>query len=210
MATEPAGRSPVESWRLFVALELPEEVLALVERLIGGWQSSWPGQIRWVPPANLHLTLKFLGNCPPEQAGAIAERLADRVPEYLPIALHTDRVGVFPGWAAPRVVWLGLAGDLTRLTRLQESVEAGLIDLGFPAERRAFRPHLTLGRVREGAPDAVRRQIGDRARRAAQPDPIAFSAGRVSLMRSHLARSGALYERLASWEAPDPEFLANA
>ena len=200
--TEPAGQPSPAGWRLFVALELPDEVLALLEQLIGHWQTGWPGQIRWVPPANLHLTLKFLGNCPPEQAGPIADRLAGRVPQHLPIALSTERVGVFPGWTAPRVVWLGLTGDLTRLSHLQRAVEEGLIELGFPAERRPFRPHLTLGRVRDGTPDGVRRRIGDLARRAARPDPIAFTAGRVSLMRSHLGRSGATYDRLASWEAP--------
>lgn len=186
-------------WRLFVALELPEEVRGELGELIQRLRGRIPRDVRWVPAENLHLTLKFLGACPPDRAGAIAGRLAGLVPGLLPIELATGSLGVFPGWAAPRVVWVGLGGDVGRLERLQRAIETGLAGLGFPTEQRAFRPHLTLGRVRDTATPESRRQIGDQVRRSGTIEVRPFTATTVHLMRGQLSSQGSRYEPVSTW-----------
>ncbi|HEX2173307.1 MAG TPA: RNA 2',3'-cyclic phosphodiesterase, partial [Dehalococcoidia bacterium] len=141
----------------------------------------------------------FLGDTPPERADAIAQRLSAQVPNLLPVDLALTGLGVFPGWAAPRVLWVGLGGDLAELGLLEPA------GLGFPAERRAFRPHLTIGRVRDTATPEARRRIGEGIRRASAA-PRSFPAGTVHLMRSQLSPAGASYQPIATWVS---RFLAN-
>jgi 2'-5' RNA ligase len=144
--------------RLFAALPLtgaPHEVLV---HLLDSWrQESWP--VRWVRPEGLHLTVKFLGEVDPsrlEEIGGALEAATARTPR-LPLVLR--EIGAFPHWRRPRVLWAGLEAD-PAIELLVHRVESGCAALGFAIEGRPFRPHVTLGRLREGAalpPDAAPR-----------------------------------------------------
>jgi RNA 2',3'-cyclic 3'-phosphodiesterase len=185
--------------RLFIALELPPEVHATLS-IAQAALADQGLRVRWVDPAGAHLTLKFLGATRPEQVVPISFALRRAVAAFEPFDLRTTRLGVFPDPRAPRVVWLGIMGDLNRLDALQRAVEAAIAPLGFPTERRGFKPHLTLGRVIKDAPRVEVLRVGQ-AVAASRPVPAAhWRVSRVSLMRSDLQPGGARYTRVADGE----------
>ncbi len=183
--------------RLFVAIELPREVLDALRALQSELRQQGLEQLRWVRPDGIHLTLKFLGETPAALVPAIAravERAAAGVP---PHELSLGALGTFGSRHNPRVLWIDLAGDLAPLRRLQEQIEKSLAEAGFPKEARAFSAHLTLARVR---PETAR-ELAARLAQAVQsvtapPGHIPVRA--VSLMRSQLGPGGAVYTCLHS------------
>ena len=184
-------------WRLFVALDLPagaKAALAAAERQL---QGLLPAGVRWVNPEGIHLTLKFLGATEAGRVDALlaALRAAAAAGDQMPFPLHLDGLGVFPNRREPRVIWAGVGGDLDSLTKTQRRVEQAIIRLGFPQESRAFRPHLTLGRVRDGVDPAARRQIGEiiTTQTAVLSPEYAWQAGEIHLIRSNLTPQGAVY-----------------
>lgn len=186
----------VETWRLFVAIDLSDaarrELATLQERLR---RQALP--VRWTEPAGAHLTLKFLGATDRDRVPAIAEALGMVAARSSPFTIYTSAPGAFPNVRRPRVLWLGLAGPLERLAAVQEAVDMALESLALPRETRPFRPHLTLGRVREGAtigdPGALAAAFAALGKRPAAPLPVTA----LRLMRSELQRAGARYTPLA-------------
>ena len=186
--------------RLFVALDLPAGGKAALAATMGQLQSVIPAGVRWVNPAGIHLTLKFLGDT---EAGLVtplraALREMAAAGDMRPFPLHLHGLGVFPNRREPRVIYAGVDGDMDSLVKAQQRGEQAIVRLGFPQEKRPFRPHLTLGRVRDVVAPAARRQIGDTiARQAAALSPeYAWTAGEICLIRSHLTPSGAVYTTL--------------
>ena len=185
--------------RLFVALDLPAEAKAALAATMGQLQSVIPVGVRWVNPAGIHLTLKFLGDT---EAGlvtplraALREAAAGDPP---PFPLHLEGLYVFPKHREPRVIYAGVDGDLDSLSQAQRQVEQAIVRLGFPREKRPFHPHLTLGRVRDSVAPAARRQIGEIiARQAAALSPeYPWTAWEICLIRSDLTPQGAVYTTL--------------
>ncbi len=174
--------------RLFVAVDLPEDLRAR----LGGLQDELrpiPLPVRWVRPQGIHLTLKFLGEVAQERAPAIGEALRAVAGEHAPFTLSVAGVGVFPELGAPRVIWVGLGGDLPAAGRLQDAIDAALLRLGFAREKRPFRPHLTLGRVK-GAGRGDWRPL---LRRHAEASLGSFEAPECVLFESKLDSAGASY-----------------
>jgi len=129
--------------RLFVALDIPEAVRAAIESLIGELKpldDSW----KWVRAANLHVTLKFLGEVAPNKLAKIVEALRT-APTHGPVALKFQGLGFFPNERRPRVLWAGMDAPQS-LVGLAAAVEDALAGTGFAREEREFRPHLTLAR----------------------------------------------------------------
>jgi 2'-5' RNA ligase len=116
-------------------------------------------RVAWVPPANLHLTLKFLGSVREESLEAVAGALL-RLPPRAPIDLRAHGLGAFPSVEAPRVLWVGVSANdgSDTLAQLAREVESAMTELGFAKEERPFHPHVTVGRVKERGPgwEAVR------------------------------------------------------
>ena len=188
-----------EQLRLFIALELPQDVLDALDAVQERLRRQLPPRIvRWPRPEGIHLTLKFLGETPATQREAIAGALRQAANGHAPIALMADGLGCFPNPARPRVVWAGLRGDLAPLAALQASVETALAPLGFKREKRAFKPHLTLGRVRREASTSEARRLGDLVKRTAPGQIASWTAKSLSLMRSELRSDGARYTCLAA------------
>ncbi len=133
--------------RLFAALPLPDAPRAHLATAVASLERlHWP--VRWVRRDQYHLTLKFYGDVEPERLDAIAAMLAQAARSVRPLDLALDGLGAFPTPQRARVVWAGLIGP-PELELLQDRVERGSEALGFPLEGKAFRPHVTLGRVRE-------------------------------------------------------------
>jgi 2'-5' RNA ligase len=184
--------------RAFVAIELPEAVRAGLGRIQGQLKPGHEGVVRWVDPKGIHLTLKFLGNIAEAKVPAVVEAVRGAAAGVGHFRLGVGGVGAFPNLQTPRVVWVGLGGDLENLTALQKATDRALAALGFPPEGRPFTPHLTLGRVREMASRAERRALGEAVGRLKAEASVPMEVSSVSLMRSQLTPAGAIYTCLAS------------
>lgn len=185
------------SIRAFVAIELPDEVKADLERQVATLRQADVWGLRLARPEAVHLTLKFLAEISQSQVAQVAAAVKRVSANHEPFSLEMAGAGVFPPKGPARVLWVGLGGDVEGLAALQRDVEDALAAVGFAKEGRGFTPHLTLARMNDGAmPD-------DRGRAAAahlsswKPSGHRMRADAVSLMRSHLNADGATYERLA-------------
>jgi 2'-5' RNA ligase len=185
--------------RTFVAIELPAEAKAAIaaaqDALREVLRDGGPA-VRWVNPAGAHLTLKFLGDTPESAVPGVDAALRAALAGTAPFELWTGAPGCFPSGRAPRVLWLGLDGDLAPLTSARDAVEAAIAPLGWPTEARPFSPHLTLGRLRPEASPAERAGIGKAAGTIWPPPPTRIPVPAVSLMRSEAGPQGARYTRL--------------
>ena len=185
------------SLRLFVAVELPEHVRDALAAVQDALRREVSGRLRWTAPTGIHLTLKFLGEVPETRVGVITAALREASAGQAPFALTLSGTGVFPNARSPRVVWVGLGGDVDALGRLQARVEGSLVAAGFPAEDRDFRPHLTLARVADRLSGGQRETLVERVKGALVPEVEPFQVKGVSLMRSILQPTGSVYERQA-------------
>jgi 2'-5' RNA ligase len=132
--------------RLFIAIELSPDIRSGLSDLQNVLQRQGRG-VRWVNVSGIHCTLKFLGEVDEEKVPRLVEKLSGITTP--PFELSVRRLGVFPGWRSPRVVWVGVETASPHLVVLQRRIERAVAPLGFPPEKRSFKPHLTLGRVRQ-------------------------------------------------------------
>ena len=178
--------------RTFIALELPPSVISLLEKVQEDLKSM-KLRAKWVRPENIHLTLKFLGNINPGDIDKIGGAMMDTVDEFTAIDLVAGGIGVFPGIKRPRVIWVGLGGQIQLLFAMQRLLEDNLADLGFKKEKRPFKGHLTLGRFRQTVnPDTIRQIMREHANLSSEE----FTAKRIILFKSDLKPTGAVYSQL--------------
>jgi len=183
-----------ESVRAFIAIEIPESVQEILCRI----QSVLKGEglnLRWVNPANLHLTLKFLGDTPVDSIDAIREKMVRTAKSFEPFTLQATGTGVFPGIKRPRVVWAGIAGNIRTLIDLHHQLDKNLAELGIPSENRPFNAHLTIGRVK-GKISTARLERAMAITRHIASDP--FIVDQVILFQSDLKPTGPVYTKLAN------------
>ncbi|MBT4496713.1 MAG: RNA 2',3'-cyclic phosphodiesterase [Gemmatimonadetes bacterium] len=176
--------------RTFIAVELPERVRTALAGSIEEVARRWDeGRVRWVGAENMHLTLRFLGDTDPDLVPALSAGLDRVVGGEKLFELGLGEMGCFPNPRRPRVIWVGLWDEGERLLGLQQEVERLACDHGWEREKRSFRPHLTLGRVR----DRTRPPDGEWLR---DPEEFSFQVEKVLLIQSELRRSGAVYTAL--------------
>ena len=178
--------------RSFVAIELPPAVREEIGRL-QGILAGTGADVKWVRPGSVHLTVKFLGDVPEETIAPLADAVDRAVCGVEPFTAAVAGTGVFPGRKRPRVVWLGLSGNLDILAGLQRIVETAVAGFGFTPDDRPFKPHLTLGRVR--SPRGGNQLL--EALDALRPQPFSWTVEDMVLFRSELKPSGAVYTPLA-------------
>jgi 2'-5' RNA ligase len=176
--------------RAFLAVNLSVPTIRAVTEYQQALRKETPRELRvaWVNPASMHLTVKFLGPIEPEAVEAIADTLARGLVTAQPFEVRVQGAGAFPTAERPRVLWVGVEDPQGGLATLARDVEGWMEELGFAREERAFSPHLTLGRVKEGhAPiDAL---LGA----AATKQFGATVLREIVLYESRLARAGAEY-----------------
>ncbi len=191
----------METKRIFIAAEFPEPLTA---DLIKSIQHLWPGLnqgIRWVPRYQMHLTLKFIGEYPQENIPAIqwvCQKLAE-VPAR--ITVQVSGFGVFPNRQNPSVLWAGLQ-KAESLICLQENLDKEMEILGIAREKRAFKPHLTLARIKPYFP-------AEHFKRLFSPLNLSDAAfnqetyiEKITLFESQLSREGAIYQKIATFRLP--------
>ncbi len=187
-----------EKIRSFIAIELPEEVIKALTRVQGRLKTSDEKNVKWVEPENMHLTLQFLGNVDAAAVGNITAAIERAAAGARHFPLEVGGLGAFPSLHRLQTVWVGLGGDLDKLTRLQKDISANLTPLGFPPENRPFTPHLTLGRAREFIRPEERAALGKLLENMPFNVKYTVEVTVVNLMKSQLTRQGPIYTRLAS------------
>jgi 2'-5' RNA ligase len=195
------------SYRLFVALDLPETWRTALQSLQIEMQDTIAERFglavrpRWVRPDGIHLTLKFLGETPTSRLDVLKTQLAQAVPDELSFNLSLGRVGSFEQRRSPRVILATVAVEGRALIDLYERIETWLSVAGWPREKRSFHPHLTLARLPQGMDDATRRAVADLTTEFGAPQAPVWHVDRVYLIRSHLGTGGARYEHIAAFPA---------
>ena len=178
--------------RTFIALELPPAVISLFQEVQQDLKRL-KIRARWVRPENIHLTLKFLGDVNPDDIDKIGTAMAGAAIDCLPVTVSVRGIGVFPGIKRPRVIWVGLGGDTQSLLALQSRLEQKLAGAEFPKDKRLFKAHLTLGRIKQSVTPAVIRQM---ISEYASLNSDEFICDQIFLFKSDLKPSGAVYSKL--------------
>ncbi len=183
--------------RLFIALELTQAALdaaAVAAQRLRAELGETAASVRWTPAEQLHLTLRFLGETDPSRVDTVSAAIAAAALERSPLALRLDGFGLF-GNRQPRVIWLGLGGDLDGLRELGGRLNAELSERRFPTERRRLHPHLTLGRVRRSATREDREALTRVVARSPTLD-LETQGQALVLIHSTLTQTGAIYRSL--------------
>jgi 2'-5' RNA ligase len=188
----------VSHWRTFIAIELSDSVRETIQNAITTLQGSVPSHaIRWVSANNLHLTLKFLGDTPQAQIQAIQTQLHTTAKKQHPFTIEVADSGYFPNMSNPRVIWLGLKNASGELNTLQQAVENIMVEFGFAKEKRPFKPHLTVGRVKQHIDKQILTKIGQELNRNRLGSLAIWECNLISFIKSDLTPNGALYTTLA-------------
>lgn len=136
--------------RIFIGIDISDEARNLAAAYIRTLRGSFRDvHVGWERPEKLHLTLNFLGETAPNAIESVREIVARAAAANARFKLQIRETGVFPNAKRPRVLWLGVGGDLDEIRRIKSGLDSGLVEIGFESERRRFSPHLTIARLRE-------------------------------------------------------------
>ena len=184
------------SSRCFIALPLPDEP----RRVLAQLYTDAPG-FAWTPPAQLHVTLRFLGNAEADLVTALQEKL--RAVRVAPFLLPIEGVAAFPPRGDPQVLWAGLGRAHPRLFQLRQQIDDSLLTVNVAADLRTFQPHITLARLRPGAAPVAAHHFLKRHREFAGPE---FRVTRFALYTSELTPTGPIHHLVEDYplqtEAP--------
>lgn len=192
MDTENTDRT--SQWRMFCAFELPESLqLAIAEHSRKVRDAVLDAAASWVRAENIHLTVKFFGNVEPAKAPLISAAAERVVKEFSPIQIAVGKTGVFPRPSRPQVLWIGIEDRSGALLKLQQRLEAEFAREGFPKEDRAFRPHLTIARIRkpQNANRLAETHLGF------EFSDVAVTLSELVLFRSEMSSKGSKYTAIS-------------
>jgi 2'-5' RNA ligase len=178
--------------RCFIAIELPEEVKASLAGIQRHLKKSG-ADIRWVKTDNIHLTLKFLGEIEENRVAGIIQMLKGACSHHNIFSIEISGIGTFPAKRSPRVLWAGIIGN-GELARLQSDIDEAAASLGFDPEKRAFSPHLTLGRFRSSRGKSA---LLEKVTMLEHDRFGLFDVRSIYLIKSDLKPEGAVYSMIA-------------
>ena len=180
--------------RTFLSIPVPQEVRSKKNMLYSTLEES-PAKINWVKNIQLHLTIKFLSHTPESVIEKIIDRVESITSESKPFDIFIESTGCFPVKERPRVLWMGVNGNLDPLNDLFIKVEDALDILGFPKEQHDYKPHITLARIKY--PQKWTPDISTFLK--SSYDPIDFPIDRVQFFSSELLPSGTVHTLLKSF-----------
>jgi 2'-5' RNA ligase len=178
--------------RCFISIEIPSEIKSALIELQNDLRIA-EADVAWTNPDNVHLTLKFLGEIDKKLISEVEKVCLETIADMRPFKLSINGTGVFPNTRHPRVLWVGLGGEIESLERLQEQLDERLAGIGFDNEEKDFQPHLTVGRIRS---NKNLRELLTRSDSYTLP-AFSFVVQEIVLMKSDLLPSGACYTELA-------------
>ena len=191
--------------RIFVALDIDDAIRQRIQRFMEG-VSGFAPDVRWVRPESLHVTLKFIGEQPPQVVEEIKRVLSSVDCE--PLEMSFRGYGFFPTARSPRVFWIGIESG-PRLAAMAKAIDQSLNVLGIPQEEHPFTPHLTLARGggRSGtparkkgdAPNKTFHRLLEKLEGLPVPDFGTMAAHEFFLYQSQLSQGGSRYIKIASF-----------
>lgn len=183
--------------RTFVAVEIPLETKDRARRVIAALDTT-PAKVKWVEPQNLHWTLKFLGDVDILETPAVCEAVRKAVEPLAAFDVEAWGVGAFPDAHHPRTVWLGMRRGNEQMVELHDAVEFELAKLGYRSENRRYRPHLTIGRVRQ-SPEGIE-ELAELIEAHTDYDAAVSLVDEVVVLSSEFGREGPTYDALCHAE----------
>jgi 2'-5' RNA ligase len=179
-----------DSWRVFCAIELPQTSRRLVLAHIARLKEKVPhAKASWARDANLHLTLKFLGEIPTTSVTDFSRAVSLAVTQVQPFSVRFEQTGIFPTHGQPRVLWIGINDPSTQLGELHAHIEEESARAGFAKETRQFHPHLTIARLRHA--DSARALAA--AHKQMEFEPMDVAVAELLVIRSELSSEGSKY-----------------
>ena len=179
--------------RIFIGIQPPEYFQKRLKKLLAKLEKKhWP--VKWETPEKLHFTLVFLGEIDEKEIEIVKEKVREVCKFPPPFLVKVKGLGYFPDYQQPRVIWLGLKGNLKNLAGLQKQLAEELRERGFKIDRRPFAAHLTLGRIKQ----ARFRQKKEIGRQLKGMQKLEVSGGwlvnQVTIFESRLFRQGSVYK----------------
>lgn len=194
MGRDRASRTEARPLRLFVAVDLPEDVRELVDRGVEPIRDRYP-QARWVPVRNQHVTVKFLGATWPRLVEGVLATVGSVAARHRPFETRVAGLGAFPSARRARVLWAGLEDPAGRLAAIAADLDAALAG-AFPPDKRPFAPHLTVARFEP--PVRLEEDLGEMG---VESHP--FEVAWLVVYHSHLQRPAPVYEAIATFPLGD-------
>jgi 2'-5' RNA ligase len=142
--------------------------------------------VKWVQPEGLHVTLKFLGGVDEGLVPELSRELDVIAQAYHPLQVMLSRLGAFPDTRRPRVVWAGLSGDVRTMAEIAERVDRICSSFGMEPEKRPFRAHITIGRLKIPTVIDLSQEVRE----------TGFTIEHIVLYKSELTPTGARYSVL--------------
>jgi len=177
--------------RTFIAVDLPQEIKQKIDAVSASLKKQG-GRVSWVRAANLHLTMKFLGEIDDGLLPDLKRALQQQISQIPRFQFSLKDLGAFPNLHKPRVIWIGIDSGVEELTDLAIKVDEATHSLGFEKENRPFSAHLTIARVKD--PRTVTDLIAEVQNSLFESEPI--PADEVIIMKSQLTPHGAIYTPL--------------
>ena len=179
-----------EKIRSFFAIELPEDIRRYIERDIVSRLKKVPAKVKWVARENMHLTVRFLGEISRQKVDEIVEKMFDmNIQERISVvSLSLSEIGTF-GRRNPRVIWLGLSGEVEKIVELHGYIERVCDAVKLPADDKKFSPHITIGRVK--SPSHTDKLLAEIKKLTIKQ--LDFMVREVILFKSTLTPSGPIY-----------------
>ncbi len=179
--------------RTFIAVPVPEPLFNLREKL-KATISEKTGKIRWLRKDQIHLTIKFLGDTTEDSINDVRHVMQKVADEFKPFNISIQKTGCFPKIERPRVMWIGVSGELDKLYQLVEKIQKKLNPLGFPKDEKKYHPHITIARAKY--PQKKTPDISTFLNTSF--DPIPFPIKKVQFISSELFPNGPVYTILST------------
>ncbi len=181
--------------RAFIAIDLPLEIKDHLGRIEEKLKAS-AADVKWVSPANIHLTLKFLGEIDAQKKASLIRIIEDTAKDKNAFSLRLSSAGAFPNIKYPRVIWIGIDEGSAEVLKIAEELEEKIEKIGIPKETREFSSHITIGRVKSGLHrlkltegiEEINKELGEKL--------LELPAGKITLFKSTLSPKGPAYEPL--------------
>jgi RNA 2',3'-cyclic 3'-phosphodiesterase len=183
--------------RIFVAVDISDEARRKTAGYISNLKAKFPNiKVGWDRPEKLHLTLKFLGDTDKNQLEKLKEIAGKISFEISNFKLQISETGVFPSPQKSRVLWLGVQGDIKELQNINAILETECEKFGFKKENRIYKPHLTIGRIREPhkAKTLAETHLENKF------EPVSFEVSEIVIYESKLQPAGSIYNRVLSFK----------
>lgn len=186
-------------WRVFCAVELPEDLRARLQEHIARLRKEFSdAATSWSRVENIHLTLKFFGNVELDRIPKISAAATRTTEPFSKFQIDVGNTGVFPRPSRPQVLWIGIGDPSGKLTKLHQQFETACAAEGFPKEDRAYRPHLTIARLRK-----PKHRLAD-AHLQMRFEPLPVQLNELIVFRSELSSKGSRYTAISRHQIPDP------